>query len=66
MVLRVKPSPTRFPTNSLYAPTTHPCILYQVCATRGVVYAVLGEVIDLTQSAPQEFTIVGTLELSSS
>ncbi len=42
---------------------THPCILYQVCATRGVVYVALGEVIDLTQSVPQGFTIVRTLEL---
>ncbi len=34
MVLRVKPTPTRFPINSLLLPrwTTHPCILYQACA----------------------------------
>ncbi len=37
MVLQVKPTQTRFPTNSLYIfqLTTHLGILYQVCATRG-------------------------------
>ncbi len=36
MVLRVKPTPTRFPASSLYTRwTTHHRILYQVCDTRG-------------------------------
>ncbi len=30
MVLRVMPTLTRFPTNSIYTP----CILYQLCAAR--------------------------------
>ncbi len=35
MALRVKPTQTRFPTNSLYTPIDNtPCILYKVCATR--------------------------------
>ncbi len=37
MVLRVKPTPTRFPTASLYTRwTTHHRILYQVCDARGI------------------------------
>ncbi len=36
MVLRVKPTPTRFPTNSLYTPMDKtPLHSSQVCATRG-------------------------------
>ncbi len=36
MVLRVKATPTRFPTINLYTPMDNtPCILYQVCSTRG-------------------------------
>ncbi len=37
MVLRVKPKPTRFPANSFLPQwTTHSCILFQVCAARGL------------------------------
>ncbi len=36
MVLRVKPTPTWIPTISLQTRReTHPCILYQMWATRG-------------------------------
>ncbi len=38
MVLRVKPTPTQFPTNTLY---TRMDILYQVCATGGAAVAVV-------------------------
>ncbi len=38
MVLRVKPTPTRFPTNILYIPMDNTLLhsIYQVCVTREV------------------------------
>ncbi len=51
MVLRVKPTPTRFPTDSLYTPmdNTPSHSTYQVCATRGAV-AVVVVLVDLNTS----------------
>ncbi len=57
MVLRVRPTPTRFPTNSLYTPmdntTSHST--FQVCATRGAGPAVSG--VDFIRTQNQNYLV---------